>query len=693
MCDSLGVNTSPWVVRQLFITPSCALSLSSSTTDVLCNGGSTGSIDLSVSGGLGSYTYLWSNGSTSEDIAGLSAGVYRVTVTDVTTGCTATASVSVKESPAIVVTNRQTICAGGSYAIGSNVYTSAGVYQDTLQSSNGCDSIVVTTLGVSSSLSVSISPSGPIDICSGTSASLSSSVQNPNFSYSWTDANGNVVGTTPRLSVSASGVYSLSVTTTSGCVASSRNSVTINVISLSAPSSLSTSNITFTSAKMNWGSVSGAHHYDVRIREVGTTSWQLLSNIFTTNKIKYGLTQSSSYEWQVRTACTSDSSSVSSWSSVETFSTLTPCAVPTNPSSTTSWASATLSWDAVSAAWGYRVRYKVQGGSWVYDTVNTNSINLLGLNTLTYIWQVKSMCDSLGTNSSVWTLQNTFTLFAFCDAPTSLSTTNITSANATLNWNSVSGANHFEIRWREVGSNWNSVNNIYSNSRTINNLTIATDYEWQVRTYCSRTGSSISLWSSVQQFSTPAPCLVPSNASTSSITATSATLNWSNVGNAIGYKIKWRKRGGPVNIDTVWNTNSFTISTLVPSASYKWRVKSICDTSASASSNFTSWVFFNTTSSAKISQSENADDLVISSVHIYPNPSKGMMNIEFDVHKSNNLEIYLLDALGNIVSLDKLENYSGFYKSTYQLSNYKKGMYIIKINTGKMVLTRRIVLQ
>jgi hypothetical protein len=93
---------------------------------VLCNGGSTGSIDLSVSGGLGSYTYLWSNGSTSEDIAGLSAGVYRVTVTDVTTGCTATASVSVKESPAIVVTNLQTICGGSSYAIGSNVYTSAG---------------------------------------------------------------------------------------------------------------------------------------------------------------------------------------------------------------------------------------------------------------------------------------------------------------------------------------------------------------------------------------------------------------------------------------------------------------------------------------------------------------------------------------------------------------------------------------
>ena len=58
-----------------------------------------------------------------------------------------------------------------------------------------------------------------------------------------------------------------------------------------------------------------------------------ITNIPFTYKNKYGLTQASTYEWQVRTACTSDSSSVSAWSALEVFNTLTPCVIPTNLSS------------------------------------------------------------------------------------------------------------------------------------------------------------------------------------------------------------------------------------------------------------------------------------------------------------------------------------------------------------------------
>ena len=101
-----------------------------------------------------------------------------------------------------------------------------------------------------------------------------------------------------------------------GCITTSTNSVTVNVISLPAPSTLSTSNITFTSTRLNWNAVAGANHYDVRVREVGTTLWQLFTNVPFTYKDKYGLTQASTYEWQVRTACTSDSSSVSAWSAI-----------------------------------------------------------------------------------------------------------------------------------------------------------------------------------------------------------------------------------------------------------------------------------------------------------------------------------------------------------------------------------------
>ncbi|HKK41975.1 MAG TPA: gliding motility-associated C-terminal domain-containing protein, partial [Bacteroidales bacterium] len=52
-------------------------------TDITCQASNfdNGSLDLSVSGGTGSYSYLWSNGATTQDISGLTAGKYSVTIT------------------------------------------------------------------------------------------------------------------------------------------------------------------------------------------------------------------------------------------------------------------------------------------------------------------------------------------------------------------------------------------------------------------------------------------------------------------------------------------------------------------------------------------------------------------------------------------------------------------------------------
>ena len=84
---TISDGTPCFITRTFTIIEPQALVITSSLTQPLdCLNAASGNINLIVSGGTPPFTYLWSNGSTTEDLSGLVAGNYGVTVTDVN-GC------------------------------------------------------------------------------------------------------------------------------------------------------------------------------------------------------------------------------------------------------------------------------------------------------------------------------------------------------------------------------------------------------------------------------------------------------------------------------------------------------------------------------------------------------------------------------------------------------------------------------
>ena len=144
-CESTDVNNSIFTGYYLFSTGLCDLVSSTTHSNVVCYGTSSGAIDLSITGGSGVYSFLWNTSDTIEDLINIPSGNYNVTISD-TWGCTDNNSITITENAEISSTNNHVICDGESIAVGANVYTTTGIYFDTLYASNSCDSIITTTI-------------------------------------------------------------------------------------------------------------------------------------------------------------------------------------------------------------------------------------------------------------------------------------------------------------------------------------------------------------------------------------------------------------------------------------------------------------------------------------------------------------------------------------------------------------------
>jgi hypothetical protein len=104
-------------------------------SDVTCASGNNGEIDINLSGGISGYLYNWSNGVITEDNLNLSSGAYSVVVTD-GNGCTATQAFLVDQPSDPLIVNGTVTNSTGASDGAIDITPSGGVGSYTYQWSN-----------------------------------------------------------------------------------------------------------------------------------------------------------------------------------------------------------------------------------------------------------------------------------------------------------------------------------------------------------------------------------------------------------------------------------------------------------------------------------------------------------------------------------------------------------------------------
>lgn len=228
------------------------LIMTATSTAVSCKDFTDGTIDVSTFGGVSGYSYLWNTGAITEDLSGLGAALYLLTVTD-ENGCEATIEVVISEPDSLNImadlthvtcfgelTGKIEITTTGgvfgyTYSWDSGEITedlidlASGTYTLEVNDANGCLISGVYTLNEPSLLTVDLS--GTNISCFGEATGITSSLVAggiPGYTYLW-----NTGETTTIISDLIAGTYELTVTDENGCEMTSS-------IGLTQPSPLTT---------------------------------------------------------------------------------------------------------------------------------------------------------------------------------------------------------------------------------------------------------------------------------------------------------------------------------------------------------------------------------------------------------------------------------------------------------------------
>ncbi len=296
--------------------------------------------------------------------------------------------------------------------------------------------------------------------------------------------------------------------------------------------------------------------------------------------------------------------------------------------------------------------------------------------------------------------------------PIGLSSSDIYAEMATVHWADANGGScrveKYFVRYRPVGDSvWitkaagigSGLCNVGlpNTSKVLRNLMPSTTYEFKMKAfYC---GGGQSSYSYTEQFTTLPACPPMTNLAVQTFSSNhgKAKFTWNETGPYTFARVALR-----VNTPgSTWQTaGGFGVNYpqfyvmkfgLTGGTEYRAQGRTFCDPIVTSyRSTWTPIIVWTQPGVAPIRLEGGSS---INNLEVYPNPSKDIFNVSFVSEDIQNLEVRVLNLIGEVIYTEGLEQFVGEYTKSINLSNYTKGVYFLEITTNDGVVNKKIVLQ
>ena len=94
-----------------------------------------------------------------------------------------------------------------------------------------------------------------------------------------------------------------------------------------------------------------------------------------------------------------------------------------------------------------------------------------------------------------------------------------------------------------------------------------------------------------------------------------------------------------------------------------------------------------------IDETASLDNDAFEGFNLYPNPSNGNFNLQFDTTSTDRIELQLFDITGRLVRELLFTNVATRFSESISFENTAKGVYLLKIKNGNKQTTKKLVIE